>query len=810
MQYSLKEIANVVGGKIIGNNNIVDNLLFDSRDTNRNISSIFLAIKSSDRNGHDYINDMVLCGVISYIIEESFENEAQKIIENNNQIGFVIVDNSIKAIQILAKFHRSTLSTNIIAITGSNGKTITKEWIVQMMPNRTIFRSPKSFNSQLGVPLSILMIDKNEKLAIIEVGISQLGEMDILESIVKPNGVIITNINSAHLENFPDKHTLFEEKMKLVKNAKFVVYNSDNTLINNYIIEKLPTLERFTWGGENSDIQSSYKRDVIEFTHNKKTYCTTPYFTDFGSYENAMNAITFIAKLGGDITIATNEIERLESVEMRLQLMEGTNNCRLINDVYSNDIHSLIIALNYMSTISPNQKHIVILSDFVQSNDSIYLAVKEILSKYNISKIYLIGKKIGTMLNSLPFEQKCFDTTEDFCKQYDTNKFSNSTILIKGSRKFSFEKIVALLQEKMHSTTLNIDLEALVNNYKTLKKYLLPRTKTVAMVKALAYGCGTYEIASSFCDAGVDYLAVAYLDEGITLREKGITKPIIILNSTSNDFELIVKHKLQPEIYSITLLKEFVKYCSSKNITGYPIHLKLDSGMNRLGIKPDRIEPLYKVLKNTKTIKVDSIFSHLSSADDSEMDDVTKTQIELFDSISQQLITDLGLENTLRHICNSAGVVRFPEAHFDMVRLGIALYGISSIKGLNNVSSLHSSIIQIKDIKKGEYIGYNQKGVANKDSKIAIIAIGYADGLNRLLSQGKWSMKIDGHKAPIIGNISMDNCAIDITGLNVAVGDDVVVFDCAEDIVSMAEITGTIPYEILTSISTRIKRRYYR
>ena len=811
MKYRLDEIAKIVGGIVIGENNLVDNVVFDSRNTNRNQNSLFLAIESVNRNGHNYIADMVGCGVPSYLVSDKYLINAKTIIQDESQVGFVVVKDTMKAIQELAEEYRRTLSMPFVAICGSNGKTITKEWIVQMMPNDNIFRSPKSYNSQLGVPISILMINGDERMAIIEAGISKPCEMIILEKIIKPQVVVFTNINTQHQENFVDVFQKLSEKMILAKNCKFIVYNSDDEKVDKFINENLKSVKKISWGESPANIiKSVYSKSKIEIEYQLNSYKTDTPFDDFGSYQNIMNALGFVVSIGADLSVALGVVPNLESIEMRLQLMNGINNCRIINDSYSNDINSLAIALNYMNSIAPDQKHILIISDFIQSDQSIHIKANELLKQYDIEIIYSIGSKIKDALKDVVCNHVNYSSTEEFCKYIDKRKFNNSTVLIKGSRVFSFEKITSLLQEKTHSTILQIDLEALTNNYKIIKSKLSRNVKTVGMVKALAYGSGTYEIASSLCDAGIDYLAVAYIDEGIVLRESGITKPIIILNSSINDFELIITYRLQPEMYSSYILDVFDKYCKSNNILSYPIHIKLDTGMNRLGFKQSEVGELCEKVRNSETIKIESIFSHLSSADDKELDDVTNMQIKRFDEISSQIINDLNIPNVMRHICNSAGVERFPNAHFDMVRLGLAMYGISDYKGIKNISSLKSSIIQIKDVREGEAIGYNQKSIADRDIRIAIVSIGYADGLNRMLSSGRWSMKVAGELAPTIGNISMDNCAIDITGINAQEGDEVIVFDCKEDIIKMADLLGTIPYEILTSVSSRIKREYYK
>ncbi len=810
MKYFLEEICHITDGKLIGRNNLTNNVLFDSRDTNRNINSVFVAINSQNRNGHNYIKDLIANGVHSFIVEEEFLQKSKDLFANYPQVGFVITKNSVDALQKLATHYRSSLNLPVYAIAGSNGKTITKEWIVQLLPSKNIFRSPKSFNSQIGVPISILMINGDEDFAIIEAGISKPNEMAHLEKIIKPNGVIFTNLNSAHQENFCSVSQRLDEKMMLCHNTEFVVYNSDKTDIDNYIKANFPQISTFNWGETKSDITVQKNRKAISLNFDNEHYKFSSPFQDYGSYENLMNALCFIAKLGLGLDKAISQVGSLEGVEMRLQLVNGINNCRIINDSYSNDIHSLTIALNYMNTVSPDQNHIVILSDFVQSRKEIYKEVNDLLRKYPISKIYTIGENSKKYLGELPFNHTAFGTTEEFCKAFSSNNFHECTVLIKGSRIFSFEKIATLLQEKMHSTVLDIDLDALIGNYKYIKSLLSPKTKTVAMVKALAYGSGTYEIASTLCEVGVDYFAVAYIDEGIALRQRGISRPIIILNASQRDFEQIYKYNLEPEIYSFSILEKFIQFLSARSSKQYAIHIKLDTGMNRLGFKAHQIDDLCKILSANKILRIASIFSHFSSADCPEQDDETYRQLANYDTMSSKLISTLSLKDTLRHIANSAGTKRFPQAHYDMVRMGISLYGIDETKELKNISSLKSTVLQIKEVKKGETIGYNQNGKIDTDSTIAIVSIGYADGLNRKLGNGNWKMKINGQLAPIIGNVSMDNCAVNITGLDVQEGDEVIVFNTKEDIIQMANIIGTIPYEILTSVSSRIKRRYFR
>lgn len=814
MNYSLKDIAKIVNGEFIGSDKVVNEICFDSRNTKVSQKTVFVSIKSKNRDGHTYISDLVTSHVEAFIVEQEFRDnkDFEKYLKNN--IGFVIVDNSIKALQRLALFYRKSLKMPIIAITGSNGKTVTKEWISQLNYNKKIFRSPKSFNSQLGVALSILMIKGNEDFCVIEAGISQTHEMDSLEKIIAPNCMILTNIGSAHGENFESQEQKLAEKLKLAANSDTIIYCKDYVVIDDSV--KKLCKKTLTWGVSHlSDIIiKNRESSSIEFLYKNKSYHFTLPYNDDASFENIMNAISLFVYLNIDLNAILERIPMIESVEMRLELLGGINQCRIINDSYSNDINSLEIALNYMQKISTSQEKMVILSDIFQSGISkefLYKDVESLLNKFGIERLIAIGDDVSNFINHFNGSIEKYHTTSEFCSKFERKNFNDISILIKGSRFFEFEKISTLLQEKIHSTILEVDLEALASNYKYYKSLISPSTKTVAMVKAFAYGSGTYEIASTLIDEGVDYLAVAYIDEGTTLREKGITKPIIILNSNPNDYETMLNYNLEPEIYNFNSLDKFNSICSKKGIPSYPIHIKIDTGMHRVGFESKDINDLCKKLKNSCLI-VGSIFSHLSSSDDPTKDFETIRQIDLFTKIYDEISSKIEY-SPIRHICNSSGIERFKEAHFEMVRIGIGLYGISSTEpnALKNISSLKSIILQIKEIKKGDYIGYSMKGIAEKNIKTATVSIGYADGLNRLLSDGKWSMKINGHLAPIVGNISMDNCIIDITSIDgVKEGDFVSVFESSDDIIKMAKILNTIPYEILTSISSRIKRRYIR
>lgn len=808
MKYLLSEIAKITNGKLVGADNVISNIVFDSRNVFDNDNSLFVAMVGDMFDGHDFVEQLIGRGISSFITSKDFTLE-------NSTLGYVKVTDSLKALQQLAAHHRDTLSYPIVAITGSNGKSIVKEWIYQLLCTNTIFRSPKSYNSQLGVALSILMATGDEDMAIIEAGISERGEMSKLRDMIKPYFVIVTNIGEAHQENFNSQEEKLEEKLELIKNCYMVMYNGDNILVSNKIKEQTPKNNRFSWGVDSSNnivVKKSLINSDIEFTFEGRVYNITLPMNDKASRENILHAISFIAFMGADLDIICRRANNISAVAMRLELMDGIGDSKIINDSYNNDYNSLSVALSYMQLVASGAEKIIILSDILQSgreNSTLYRDVSTLINSCEVSMVIAIGNKVGDSIKKYySGNVSSYQTTDEFLSDINLNDFHNKTVLIKGSRKFQFERISSKLEDKQHSTMMEVNIDALLHNYRYYKSKIATGSKIVAMVKALSYGSGSYEIALTLQNSGVDYLAVAYLDEGVTLRKKGIYIPIIILNSNPRDYDEIINNELEPEIYNIYSLELFIESCKHKDIENYPIHIKLDTGMHRMGFQEEDIYELSNRLKSETTVKVSSIFSHFSCSDTPEQDAESLRQIELYRDMSSKIVQ----YETIKHICNSAGVERFPQAHFDMVRIGLGLYGISSNNNdkLLNVSTLHSRILQIKDIKKGDYVGYNMRGIADKDMKIATLSIGYADGLNRKFGCGRWQMKLNGKFVPTIGNISMDTCSIDITGVEAHEGDKVSVFTSSEDIKEMARIIDTIPYEILTSISARIKRIFIR
>lgn len=799
MNYSLSEVADIVGGRLVGVDHYFGGVAFDSRSVFDYEESLFVAISGAIFDGHDFVEPLIAKGVRSFLVERVMNPIPFG-------VGCVVVENSLDALQKLAAFHRQKLNYPVVAITGSNGKSIVKEWIYQLFSEKTIFRSPKSYNSQLGVPLSLLMTGGEEDFAVIEAGISKVGEMEKLRKMIDPDVLIFTNIGEAHGENFSSIEEKLAEKLLLAKNCKTVICHEK---FSDKIKEK-----SFVWGfGEDVDLRvTESSGNHLAFHYKNREYRVTLPMSDDASRENIMHVLSLAAVMGCDLSLMCQRAQTITPVAMRLEMISGVGGAKVINDSYNSDYNSLTVALTYLQSVALEGSKAVIISDILQSGregSTLYSDVAKLLNSSGVEYVVAIGEKICVGIR--PYYHgalECYTTTEEFLREFNPEKFYNKTILIKGSRPFGFERISVRLEDKQHSTVMEVSIDALLHNFRYFKSKLAPSTKMVAMVKAMSYGSGSYEIALTLQNNGIDYLAVAYIDEGVTLRQKGIYLPIITLNSNPRDYEQMINNRLEPEIYSLYSLKLFIDCCKRRSIENYPIHVKLDTGMHRMGFEEDKIDQLVQFLETSKEVRVASVFSHFSSSDTPLLDAESHRQIALFKKMSDRIAQP----GTLRHLCNSAGIDRFPEAHFDMVRLGLGLYGISSIsqEKLENVSTLHTRILQIKEIRKGEYVGYNMRGVAERDMRVATLSIGYADGLDRRLSCGRWSMTIGNVRVPIVGNISMDTCSVEITGVEAKEGDRVTVFHSVEQINEMAEILGTIPYEILTSISTRIKRVYLR
>lgn len=798
MNYFLSEVADIVGGRLVGADHSFGEVAFDSRSIFDYGNSLFVAINGVIFDGHDFVEPLIAKGVHSFLVSRE--------VVVSQGVGCVVVENTLEALQKLAAFHRKRLTYPVVAITGSNGKSIVKEWIYQLFSEKTIFRSPKSYNSQLGVPLSLLMTGEEEDFAVIEAGISKVGEMEKLWKMIRPDVLIFTNIGEAHSENFLSVEEKLTEKLRLAKNCKTVICNEK--------FRDKVSGNRFVWGfGEDVDLKVMENAgNHITFKYKDSFYNVTLPVSDDASRENIMHVLSLGAVMGCDLSLMCRRAETITPVAMRLEMISGVGGAKVINDSYNSDYNSLTVALTYLQSVALEGSKAVIISDILQSGregSTLYSDVARLLNSSKVDYVVAIGEKICLGLNyHYKGTLECYHSTDDFLKSLNPEKFYNKTILIKGSRPFEFERISERLEDKQHATVMEVSIDALLHNFRYFKSKLAPTTKMVAMVKAMSYGSGSYEIALTLQNNGIDYLAVAYIDEGVTLRQKGIYLPIITLNSNPRDYEQMINNRLEPEIYSLYSLKLFIDCCKRCSVENYPIHVKLDTGMHRMGFEEEKLDELESLLNTSSEVRVASIFSHFSSSDAPSQDLESLRQIELFKTMSSRIAQP----GTLRHLCNSAGIERFPEAHFDMVRLGLGLYGISTVsqEKLENVSTLHTRILQIKEICKGEYVGYNMRGVAQRDMRVATLSIGYADGLDRRLSCGHWSMTIGNVRVPIVGNISMDTCSVDITGVDAKEGDRVTVFNSVAQINEMAEILGTIPYEILTSISTRIKRVYLR
>lgn len=823
MRYSVNEIKNILDSNnfIVSKSIIklpectIEHCLTDSRQVSFIDTTLFVALETNTGSGHKYIEDLYKQGVKNFLIsiwEASYENY---------NANFFLVDNTLKALQALAMYHRDNFTSQtelfrfpIIGVTGSNGKTIVKEWLYQLLKDKfNCCRSPKSYNSQIGVPLSVLNLNKEHNLGIFEAGISQTNEMERLAMIIKPKIGIITNIGNAHNAGFHSIEEKIEEKIKLFYCADTVICPSKYG-IEKYFTKKLTQL--ITWGinDEKAVINVSKTTEgngtIVKFEYNNRAYEYKIPFTDDASIENALNAIICCVFL----SISDLNTEALEPVAMRLELKQGINNCTLINDSYNSDLGGLAIAMDFLNSQSKNTglSKTLILSDIAQTgadDKSLYTAVADLIKEKGIDRFIGVGE-ISNYKNLFPASSTFYERTIDLINAQPT--FINEIILIKGARKFEFEKITNYLSAKSHETIMEVNLSALVDNFKHLRSFLKNDTKAVAMIKADAYGCGALAVGQTLSHYNCDYFGVAVADEGVELRKAGIKTPIIIMNPELNTFDLMIKYRLEPEIYSFKLLKSFAEYTENEGINNFPIHIKIDTGMHRLGFEEKEIDELIDFLSKNKSLKVESAFSHLVAAEDKNEDEFTLKQIETFKRITDKLQNSLNI-TFLRHILNTSGIQRFPEYQMDMVRMGIGLYGIGIDENspIRPVATLKTRILQIKELEAEETVGYNRKGKLGKPSRIAAIPIGYADGLSRAFGNGNGYVMVNGKKAPFVGNICMDVCMIDITGIeNVNEGDMVTVFGAEPSISELAQKTNTIPYEILTSISKRVKRIYYQ
>lgn len=829
MEYTIEKIATLIGARRIGSAEAtVSWILTDSRSLCFPESTLFFALSSERNDGHKYIPELYKRGVRNFVVRHIPVNLGEYFDAN-----FLKVTNVLSALQRLAERHRDEFSIPVVGITGSNGKTMVKEWLYQLLsPSMAVTRSPRSYNSQIGVPLSVWLINEYSEVALFEAGISKMDEMQALQDIIQPTIGVLTSLGAPHQENFRSIEEKCMEKIQLFKNSDYIAYNTDDAIISRCMRRSGYKGIKIGWSRENTK-EALYIKDVevkdettdITYIYRDiENHYTLP-FIDEASIECSFACAAVALHLGVTPEQLACRMECLEPIAMRLEVKEGVRDCVLINDTYNSDINSLDIALDFMNRRPNHDGHCrtLILSDIYQSGEplqSLYTKVSELAKSRGIQKFIGIGSELITNASLINIQEKYFfSDVDEFVKSKILASLNNEVILIKGSRSFGFDYITELLEQKVHETILEVDLNAVVDNLNYYRSLMTPATKLICMVKADAYGAGAVEVAKTLQDHRVDYLAVAVADEGVTLRKNGIKCNIIIMNPEMTAFKTMFDYELEPEVYSFRLMDALIKAAEKEGITNYPVHIKLDTGMHRLGFDPKKdIEELIKRMKRQNAIIPRSVFSHFVGADSDTFDEFSAWQFCLFDEASQKLQAAYQ-HKILRHIANSAGIEHFPERQLDMCRLGIGLYGVnplspitSFMKGqggdLKCVSTLKTTILQLRHVSKEETIGYSRKGVLMRDSVIAAIPIGYADGLDRHLGNGRGYCIVNGKNAPYVGNICMDVAMIDVTDIDCKEGDCVEIYGKNLPVAILADALDTIPYEILTSVSNRVKKVY--
>lgn len=808
--YTIKFICEELNIKPLISNDLtskISELVYDSRKVNNPDESLFFALKAT-RDGHDFIPDAYKKGIRNFVVSHYVA-----FLEDKNDVNIIQVNHVLHFMQELVAYHRRQFHYPIIGITGSNGKSIVKAWLFQLLiPEKKVYQSPKSYNSQLGVALSLWNLGPQYDLALIEAGISEPGEMSSLQQMIQPNIGIFTNIGVAHSQNFSSKQEKLKEKMKLFSEVETLVAGSE--YIEREDID--PKIRLVTWGRTDMDqIQLIHEETHSQLSKLKirigEVICISQVpFTDRASIENIMSCIACMYFMGYDPETIVERIQNLKPLEMRLQLKKGINNSSIIDDSYSNDLASLKISLEFLNQQNQHSSKSLILSEMEGLAESEKLQQKLIalLNSSQLQKFIWVGNRYPWFKDIEIDLIKDYSSTEEFLDHLAELDLSNESILIKGARKYQFERVVQRLALRSHGTVLEINLNAISNNLMLYRSLIPKNVKLMAMVKAFSYGSGSFEVANLLQFSKVDYLTVAFADEGVELRTAGIALPIMVLSPDRDTFQSLIQHNLEPEVYSMDFLDEFLEFLKEQNISDFKIHLKLDTGMHRLGFFPSEISAVLEKLKGQNQVKVQSFFTHLVASGDPGQDPFTESQISTYLAAAKQLESGLGY-TFIKHVANTSAIVRWPKAHLDMVRLGIGLYGVDMDKNLptlEQVSSLKTTVTQIKNLPAGETVGYDRKGVLSRDSKIATVKIGYADGYSRRFGNSVGKMQINGFLAPTVGNICMDMCMLDVTGQNVQVGDEVLVFP---SIVQAASDIGTIPYELLVNISSRVKRVYY-
>ena len=822
MSYSLEKVTALIGAHRFGATDaVIDWLLTDSRSLAFPETSLFFALRTARGDGHRYLPDLYRRGVRNFVVEQLPEAWQTDYAGAN----FLRVVSPLKALQRLAERHREEYDLPVVGITGSNGKTVVKEWLYQLLsPLKRVTRSPRSYNSQIGVPLSVWLLDEHTEVGLFEAGISEPDEMPALRAIIQPTIGVLTHLGPAHQENFPSLEDKCLEKLELFKDAEVIVYNADSPVVADCVRRSLYTGNQLAWSRTDQAQPLFVPKVVTGADGTDVTYVYLGYeghfhlpFVDEASVEDALHCLAVCLYLHVPQEAIARGMARLEPVAMRLEVKQGVRGCTIINDSYNSDVNSLDIALNFMQRRPAGRavRHTLVLSDILQSGepaDALYARVATLVGSRGVDRLIGVGPELTAAAARFPMEARFFQTTDELLRSGLLDTLRDELVLVKGARAFHFERITERLALKVHETTLEVNLAALVDNLNYYRSFMRPDTRMVCMVKASAYGTGAVEVAKTLQDHRVDYLAVAVADEGVVLRQAGITTGILIMNPEMSALDTLFAYDLEPEVYSFRLLDALIHAAERAGVAHFPVHVKLDTGMHRLGFDPDRDVPaLIDRLRGQDAVVVRSVFSHFAGSDEDRFDDFSAEQFDRFDRASRALQAAFP-HRILRHICNSAGIERFPERHLDMVRLGLGLYGVDPYGNrlLHTVATLRTTILQIRDVAPTDTVGYSRRGRLDRPSRIAAIPIGYADGLDRHLGCGHAYCLVHGQRAPYVGNICMDVCMIDVTDIDCREGDAVEIFGEHLPVTELSDRLDTIPYEVLTSVSERVKRVYFQ
>uniref|UniRef100_UPI004048522F bifunctional UDP-N-acetylmuramoyl-tripeptide:D-alanyl-D-alanine ligase/alanine racemase n=1 Tax=Algoriphagus sp. TaxID=1872435 RepID=UPI004048522F len=812
-------LEKITGGAGLGKDpgQAIAQISIDSRQVLHPQQNLFVALKGAKADGISFVPELLNLGVSYFLVDDQTSIPSSWL----DRGYFIQVKDTRIALQSLATYQRVQFTKPVVGITGSNGKTIVKEWLGQVLSQQfAVAKSPKSYNSQVGVPLSIFGIQSYHQVALLEAGVSKTGDMDTLAKMIQPGLGIFTNIGSAHEEGFPDIKEKIAEKLKLFAGVNFLLYCKDHDLLAQEIEQQLPTEKRISWSKKaGAEYLVSWKNQethsrIVVMKSDGQTFTFQVPFTDQASLENVTHVILASLSLGQEVKSIQEGLSHLMPVDMRLTLKPGLNDSLLIDDTYNNDLAGLKVALEFLSQQRPKRSKILIISDLLQQGlpEKVYKEVADLIQSYGIDQVIGVGTQIQHLETLLGKGVRTFSNTEQLLLELQPEQFQNDLILITGAREYTFERVVNRLQQRIHGTTLEINLNALTHNFNFYKRQLAPSTRVMVMVKAFAYGGGAAEIANHLQTLGADYLAVAYTDEGVSLRKQGIQLPIMVLNPVEESFDLLSQYQLEPVVFSPEFFRKLGTYVQHQSLQ-LSIHLDLDTGMNRLGFEQEQLVELMDLIQQYPQLQLASVYTHLVGADEEVHDDFSLHQLQQFQEMSESICFILSYK-PLRHALNSAGIVRYPDFQLDMVRLGIGLYGVEVTgkhdRSLKAVSTLKTTISQVKTLAAGATVGYSRKGSLPEGGRIATLALGYADGYDRRFSQGKGYVLIDSKKAPVIGNVCMDMVMVDVSAIpGVKAGDEAIVYGEEISLKELADCIGTIPYELLTNISGRVKRVYY-